>query len=453
VGVNPCRQDVVAIVTTPASGAFDRWRFNGRAPSAEHESTRSPGFAVWAICFLVVFAPTSLYILGRDGGAKVNYHAINLVDPLLMVFGIGHLVGAIKQWAIGRTRPALRPPIDRWNPILWLGLFCGWSAVSVLSSPSSMGWVHVVRLVGMFGIARTLARVPSSSTLIVVRASICAAGFQLVVSCAQLVFDRSIGLNGLGESADPFQRTAGWRVPTGTSFYPYPLVAMGLCAAGAAMWLADRLERRWVIFGVVCGGALLGLSGSLSGVVGFVVLVTACLFGRSSNRVARRSQRGLIVILVLVTLTSGLTQRSVWTWKQDRTTAADSGQASSGRGGQISTGLRVAMSEPIVGVGPMRFQESRVGAGIEPTADPQLTHSVPLLLLAELGVPGFLVAAAVAVALLRRNWRGTILLLGGISGYVAADIMHWYRGFGLIQLGFLIGLAAQPILKSDESVL
>jgi O-antigen ligase len=112
--------------------------------------------------------------------------------------------------------------------------------------------------------------------------------------------------------------------------------------------------------------------------------------------------------------------------------------ATSGRWGQVTTGLHIAADHPLDGVGLGAFKRAyadRKGLkGKEPQAG--ASHNTPVTVAAETGIPGvlllgWLVAAALLAALRRTgpSFRGRVALVVGAS--LAAIAVHslFYNAF------------------------
>jgi hypothetical protein len=412
---------------------------------------RAHRIAFGALLLAIGISPSSLYVMGLDGSADVGYHALNLVDPLLL------FIGLLALPVIFRTLLARDRSVQQRTVVGSFVLFAIISFASWCANPDSYGLFMVARLVGVAGVVCVMATSSEAQRRASVRVVIGVAVFEALVCAVQLVVDGPIGLGGLGESIDPFQRTDGWRAPAGTSFYPYPIVAIGMLGLG--MVLAGptlRVGRVWAYLSAVSAGVLVGFSGSLSAAVSVVGLVVCALGSVAGGSVARRSGRGfrnfrmpVLGLFVCALLGAGVVQQSVWLWKGDRTAAVDEGAATSGRSGQVKVAAEIAKGSPMLGIGPGRFQEVRNSrADLDRiTPDRQISHSVPMLILSELGVFATLALAVSTVAALRSSgWAGPILGVS-VGGYVAADIMHWYRGMGVLQIGLILGLLAAGVAR------
>jgi hypothetical protein len=340
----------------------------------------------------------------------------------------------------------------RWvqDPCVMSLVFCLWALFSWALHPSGMGLVLVGRLVGVAATVQFVSVLPQSRLKQLIRAIVWSAVFQALICVVQLVVRGPVGLSGLGESIDPFHYTANWKVPNGTSFYPYPLVAMGLVAIALVALHPEKLGRPLLFIGSISGGALLGMSGSLSGLLGAGVFLGIVLLATKKGTLRWAAFGAGFLLFLTSAVGMGVVQRSVWLWKHERTVEVEGGQATSGRYGQVKFGIELARNEPLVGVGPMRFQAARQDYVFSPPpTDVQISHSVPILILAELGVPGLITALAMFLAVVKRNPWAAAILLTGISGYVLGDIMHWYRGFGLFQLAVIFGLVAHRPSQSE----
>jgi hypothetical protein len=411
--------------------------------------------AFGALLLAIGISPSSLYVMGLDGSAGVGYHALNLVDPLLLFIGLLALPVMVRT--VLRQDASVRQRTVVGAFVVFVAIsFASWSA-----NPDSYGLFIAARLVGVAGVIAVLATSSQDQRRIAIRVLIGVAVFEALVCAAQLVVDGPIGLGGLGESIDPFQRTAGWRAPAGTSFYPYPIVAIGMLGLGMVLAFPTlRIGRVWAYLSAFSTGVLVGFSGSLSAAVSVVALV-ACAVGSlagGSGRALRGFRLRVLGLFLCALLGAGVVQQSVWLWKGDRTAAVDEGAATSGRSGQVRVAAEIAKGSPLLGIGPGRFHEVRNSrADLDRiTPDRQISHSVPMLILSEIGVFGMLALVVATVAALRSSgWAGPMLGVS-VGGYVAADIMHWYRGMGVLQIGLILGLlaagrATRSALADDDS--
>jgi O-antigen ligase len=136
-------------------------------------------------------------------------------------------------------------------------------------------------------------------------------------------------------------------------------------------------------------------------------------------------------------------------WKGERSASSDTAMASSGRADQVRVGLAVTRKWPLLGIGPGNFavMRSQYPEFNRVSTDAQIPHSMPVLVAVEAGVPALALLALAVGAALWRRWRRSIVLAMAIAGYVAGDLMHWYTGFGMLQIGLWFGFL---LLARDE---
>jgi hypothetical protein len=393
----------------------------------------------------VSLASSSLAISSADGSFSVGFQSMNnLVDPILIALGLSQLSGLYFEF----KRFVLRRP-DSVSVVvgMWM-LFVVWGVATWAVNPRPYGLFLLLRLVGIGGAIRLLGRSSVQDRVLLVRVMIVVTFIQAMVSALQLMIGGPIGLYALGEFPDPFMRSPGlsWKVPTGLAFYPYANVATALLTLALLIFVGPRqLTRVWLSLGSLASGALVGFSGSVSAVGSVVLIIVGLLLWAGGDR--PRIRHGWLVIMLpfLLGASAGAaSQKSVWLWKGDRTLAVESRRVSNGRGDQIRVASEIIKRSPIVGVGPGGYMRARLN---DPSLDVisedrQIVHSVPVLVAAETGVTGLALLIGVVAVTLYRRFRDAPLLFAAMSGFVAVDFMHWYRGIGLLQWGVVIGFAA-----------
>ncbi len=330
----------------------------------------------------------------------------------------------------------------------------GWVGVSWAAQGRAIGGLMVLRLLAAVGITELVVRVSAARRTLILKTLVGLVVFEGVVCVAQLVVDGSVGLGALGEVADPFNRLGPWRAPMGTSYYPYPLSAVALLTLGLALWALDRglLGRAWGMSCAIGAGLIVGSGYSVVAAAIVVGIAVAMVFRATPVGVARfRGAAGLVLVVFLASLAvTGASLREGWLWKGERSTSSDAALASSGRSDQVRVGVAVTKRWPILGIGPGNFAVMRE---THPefnrvSTDAQIPHSTPVLIAVEAGVPAILLFGLSIGAVLWRRWRRSIVVVMAMSGYLAGDLMHWYTGFGVMQVGIWFGFL---MLIRDET--
>lgn len=413
----------------------------GAAPRARlgvGEVLDSVGFKLFVLAILV--SPSALAIGSETSRWSLGFASMNnVVDPVIIAIGLTQLVPITRE-----LLPAHLTKLDsrtRQTTVLFAA-FVLWATVAWIVHPRAYGMFLILRLIGVAGISRLVRNLASAQRRTVTRAFVGVTAFNALACIGQLALNRALGLYLLGELPYPFMATKEWRVPYGISMYPYAITVTGLlCVALLVVARNDHIGRWWTVSGAAGAGIILGCSGSVSGLATLVALLASCCIFAGRNG---RAWRGLAIVLVPFLLALGtacVAQRGVWLWKGNRTVSVESGQATSGRSGQMRVALKMTSQWPVTGVGPGGFMRTRLSNPEYDliTPDRQITHSLPLLVMAELGIPGL---GLLVLTFLRAGvgrMRNTLLLPASLSGYLLADFMHWYRGMGLLQLGVVLG--------------
>ena len=329
-----------------------------------------------------------------------------------------------------------------------------WVGVSWVVQGRAIGGLMVLRLVAAAGIADLVVRLSPARRVMILKTLIGLVVFEAIVCAAQLVVDGPIGLGALGEGVDPFNRLGPWRAPMGTSYYPYPLSAVALLTVGLALWALDGklLGRAWGVSSAIGAGVIVGSGYSVVAAAMVVAMAAAVAFRAVPAGVTRfRGAAALVLVVFLGSLTvTGASLYEGWLWKGERSTSSDTAMASSGRSDQVRVGVAVAKRWPVLGIGPGNFAAMRETHPEfnKVSTDAQIPHSTPVLIAVEAGIPALLLFGLSIGAVLWRRWRRAIVVVMAMSGYLAGDLMHWYTGFGMMQVGIWFGFL---MVICDES--
>ena len=410
-------------------------------------------------------ASSSLAIPGR-GADWTREPLFRLVDGPLLVIAALQLLPVLS-----RVRSLVRTPRQITPADLGLLAFAGMVAlvgVSWAVQGRAIGGLMFVRLIASVGIADLLRRLAVSRRVVVLKTMVGLVVFEGIVCIAQLLVNGPIGLGLLGEGSDPFNRLGPWRAPMGTSYYPYPLSAVALLTLGLTLWAVDRgaLRLRWGVAGALAGGLIVGSGYSVVGatmaigIVGaFAIrslpaasrLPAASGLGAGSGLPRRFVGAGGLVLVVFLGsfAMTGASLDEGWVWKGERSSSSDAAVASSGRADQIRVGIAVTEKWPLLGVGPGNFAVMRESYPEfdRVSTDAQIPHSVPVLIAVEAGLPALVLFVLSVAATLWRRPRRALVVVMAMSGYLAGDLMHWYTGFGAMQLGIWFGFL---LITRDE---
>jgi hypothetical protein len=388
---------------------------------------------------IAVGPASSSFALAGRGSDWTREPLLRFVDAPLLVIAALQLVPVLARVVRSFRRSA--------SGVAFAALagWVGWVGLSWAVQGRAIGGLMVLRLVAALGIADLVVRVSASRRVVVLKTLIGLVVFEGLVCLAQLMVDGPIGLGALGEAADPFNRLGPWRAPMGTSYYPYPLSAVALLTLGLVLWAIDRslIGRVWGVAAALGAGVIIGSGYSVVGAAIVVAIALAFVVRAVPSGVGRfRGVAGLVLVVFLGTLAvTGASLSEGWLWKGERSTSPDTAQASSGRADQIRIGVAVTKKWPLFGIGPGNFavMRERYPEFNKVSTDAQIPHSMPVLVAVEAGVPALLFFALAVGAALWRRFRRSIVLVMAMSGYVAGDLMHWYTGFGVMQVGLWLG--------------
>ncbi len=406
-----------------------------------------------ALLLAIVVGPasSSFAIPGR-GADWTREPLFRLVDGPLLVIAALQLLPVLTRVSSLVRRPRRLSAADR--GLIAFAAMVVWVGVSWAVQGRATGGLMLVRLVASVGIADLVRRLSVARRVVVLKTMVGLVVFEGVLCVAQLVVDGPVGVGLLGEGSDPFNRLGPWRAPMGTSYYPYPLSAVALLTLGLVLWAVDRKSLRvgWGVAGALGAGVIVGSGYSVVGAAMAIAIVAAWVIRSlpaSPDRVvggsdARRLRCAGGIVLVAFVGSLAVTGASLdegWRWKGERSTSSDGAVASSGRADQIRVGMAVAQKWPLLGVGPGNFTVMRESHPEfdRVSTDAQIPHSMPVLVAVEAGIPALtLFVLAVAATLWRRPRRALVVLMA-MSGYLAGDLMHWYTGFGAMQVGIWFG--------------
>ena len=326
-------------------------------------------------------------------------------------------------------------------------------AIALALHPSSMGVMTVLRFAGAISLVDVLSHSRPKFRTIAARLWLSWTVVEALVAVSQKLLGRAIGVPG--EVGIPFETLGTFTVPTGTSYGPHPIAAMGLVAIGLAVFGTHHrlLSRGWAIAGSSAGAVIVAITCGTSGALSLTAVFVAGIVRLVRERRAAASTRAtpaasVGAVLLAVALAFGIgAALSIdgWTFKAERTATADVSAASNGRAGMIDEAVAMIRRWPVVGVGPGRFLATRdAHPDIAKLAtEDQAVHNVALLIVTESGALGALalVAAALGVARRARATPYAVTVLVAMLGHTMFDHAPWTFGFGMVQLALVIGFA------------
>ncbi len=394
-----------------------------------------------SVALAVVGAAPLFLVVSGDPSTWKRGVILQVVDVLLIA------LAACRLPAVGRRAFGDRRGVGAGLLTLLASL-----AAALVAHPSSMGTMTVLRFAGAVALVDVIAHAQPQWRSTAARVWLGWTVFEAGVAVTQKLLGRAIGVPG--EVGIPFETLGTFTVPTGTSYGPHPIAAMGLVAIGLAVFGTHHrfVSRPWAITGAAAGAVIVGVtcgtSGALSLIVVFIVGSVRAV------RIARRRGGGTVAaptvapVLIAAALAFGLAAAfsiEGWTFKAERSATTDVVAASNGRAGMIDEAFAMIRRWPALGVGPGRFLATRdAHPEIKALAsEDQAVHNVALLIVAESGALGALALAIAAIAVARRV-RATpyaLTVLAAMFGHVMFDHAPWTFGFGMVQLALVLGFA------------
>lgn len=317
-----------------------------------------------------------------------------------------------------------------------------WMAVSLAAHPGLLGTQLVARQVAMAAIVVVIAAIARpAERLILGAASAAAAIAQGTLAGAQLLSGHPLGLPQLGEFADDLLRVGTSLAPRGTMYHPYLVAGVALVGAGACV-LAAFASRRPVPWLVAAAIAIapVGVTYSRTAALG-LALACACL----APGALRGSMRHRAAILALV-LGAGIPAALApdgWGARVELSVTRIPDRPT-----LIAQALRITAAEPLLGVGPGRYDDALAALR---TRDPgavavlQEPHVVPVLLAAEGGVVAGAAFLAAILLLLRDASRAGAAALAAYALFAPFLFLEHYpysHAQGAVIFGTWFGLVA-----------
>jgi O-antigen ligase len=377
------------------------------------------GFVVLRVPWLLALA--TLACVPARIPVHVGSTQANLLLPLYAVVAVAALALAWELFGDDRRTREL-------GPLAWpVGLFVGWDGLSILwTNDVRQGAIELLFFVLPFGLlAVVLARLRWSRPW-VLALYVQLAGMALVFAVIGIVQyeTRNIFWNPKVK-VDNAYAPIGWFYRVNSVFYDPSIYGRFLVVAILAS-LAVVLYRRgdvlWSVaavltIGITWVGLLLSFSQS-----SFVALMAAVAIAAV---VAWGRQSLLLVAAIVVALVASLVASPAVRHK------ASLSHVTSGRSTLVSKGVKVAVHHPVVGVGVGGFRRAYANVahlrGKEPKA--AASHTTPVTVAAETGLPGLallgwlaLAALLTAFGRLVRGFDGAARLAFGLA--LIAILVH-----------------------------
>ena len=412
------------------------------APASGSLSQLRQGVALGTLAVAPVFI-----VLSGDPSRWKRGVIFQLIDALLAALALLGTAAVVRSARVERRSPSAA----------LVALFAALS-VSFVAHPSTTGAMTLVRFAGAIVLAHTLATAPRQLRVQAVKVWLVWCVAEAVVAVAQVSLGRALGVPG--EVGIPFEELNGFKVPTGTSYGPHPIAAMGLVGIGLALFGTHHglVSKRWSVVGASGGAVIVGITCGTAGAVSLIALLIAASIRAVALRRRRALTPSVLPVLVSIVLTFGIAAGASidgWRFKAERTVTTDVAAASNGRAGMIDEAVAMIKQWPLLGVGPGRFmaiRDAHPNIAALATEDQQV-HNVPLLIITESGVLGAAALVFLGLAMARRMRRRAFALtvLLAMLGHALFDHAPWTFGFGMVQIALVIGFAAAPSEATSEA--
>jgi putative inorganic carbon (HCO3(-)) transporter len=320
------------------------------------------------------------------------------------------------------------------GPLAWpLALFIGWNGLSFLwSQDVRQGAIELLFFILPFGLlAVALARlVWSRSWVLSIYIQLTVMGLVFAVIGVVQYETRNIFWNPKVR-VDNAYAPSGWFYRVNSVFYDPSIYGRFLVVAilaSVVVLLRRRGDPLWAVataltIGITWAGLLPSFSQS-----SFVALLVATTLG--AVFAWRWRSLALVAVAVLALGLAGLASPAV-RHKLEGKTSSSLSRATGGRSTLVSKGVKVAVHHPVFGVGVGGFRHAYAVLAHLRGKNPKAaaSHTTPITVAAETGVPGllllaWLVVAALAVAFRRlgRGFDGTARLAFGLA--LVAILVH-----------------------------
>ncbi len=404
---------------------------------------RTPPARLAAAVLVIALMPFPIVLRGW-GNPKLPYDYLTIIFPVDLAFAGLLLFGLRPAARLARAR-AIEAGAALWGALAVV------MTAALLVHPSSRGVHTVFELWGVAVLAATVTEgLAGDVGDFLLGTLVAVAVLEAVWATAQLVIGSSLGLQRLGEDADPlWPFSMGVVAPMGSMVHPYVLAGLALLASAAAGWRAVTGERPKAWLAAAAFAAVpVGFTFSRAG-----LLSVACVVGGFAWAGARPSgRRGRYLLAALAISVGAAVPAAIWNhgWRDraNETTAATSAaQLTTERTQLVHEAVTMLERNPVAGVGPGRYvpavQRHFKVEGDKSLGNFRPVHNVVLLVGAEGGVLALLVVAGLFLIV---GWRalrtGPVAVAIYASYFPLAMLDHFAYSFpqGLVMTGFWIGL-------------
>lgn len=331
-----------------------------------------------------------------------------------------------------------------------------WTLVSFIVNPSLGGWIFTLRALAAIGLACFLAELRQQDRKLVLAPFLLAGLVQAGIAIAQVVAQRDLGLRDYGERVGLFS-ISNTIVPVGTFNHPYVLA--GFCCLAAGIATAITLRRPRAAGALTAGAAVAPVGLTLSRASLLALFFLVCL-------VAMRTVRSPRALPLLVALSVGIATpmfltADAWLGRVDSSLSPSYDEDGSGVGGRLylaRESMRLSRENILFGVGPANYLVAAERQW-ENDFSGETSHSVPLLLTAELGVPAgmiFLILLIVAAARAIRSGLGATCIFLSFLPFFLLDHFGYDNARGLIFTAVWLGCTwswRRTSLSADEDLI
>jgi hypothetical protein len=268
--------------------------------------------------------------------------------------------------------------------------------------PTIPGLVRVLRVGAAFSLGFALYRASRSSRSdLIVGALAVVTLSELVVSAAEIIRLEPLGLSGFGERSE-LTLIGFTPAASGTFHHPYYLAAFSLIVT--AIWIAVYLRRPGIPFLILIAASAAPTMLTYSRAAGLAAALVVGVIALGAMKDGRLLAPWLALLVGLM-IPFMLT---VDGWRMRADLPLD--YETDGRVELANEGVRLIEAHPLLGVGPSRYGIAVTEELGLPYEQEHPVHNVPMLIAAENGVPGGLIALAVLATL------GFFAYRGGFAG-------------------------------------
>lgn len=403
---------------------------------------------------------------------------------VFIYFGDIPALAAFLLWLLTPNRRQVRN-LPGWLNSALIGIAALVTLSTLCSQVSPRGLYYAARLWMLLVLYVVIGTTPRGSRTLV-WGIVLAGALQAMVGAAQFMKQGSLGLTALGEIVlDPQQSGISVITVDGTRFLraygltPHSNILGGVSALATWLGIGLILDSRGPSLTVALGLTALSFTGMLLsfsrsawaglGVAGLIAAVILTCMARHRREIPWRKLGLTLSALLICSLAFALTQ---WRLLQPRlglTTEGVEIRSLEERAVLEAAAWALIRENPWLGVGYGNFV--RAAQALEPEIQPayplrQPVHRVPLLVAAELGLPGVLVWLILTVGpwaaiwARRRIWCSEAISSGtaiGLPGALAVltmiswfDFYPWLSHQGRLAMWILLGMLAGTLYVNQE---